>query len=518
MKALPAGLSLPSQSVSSQPPMLGRVSRNVVWNLLGQASPLVVAVLAIPTLVHTLGVERFGILTLAWVIIGYFSIFDFGLGRALTQTVARRIGAEQGTAMDLIIWSGLSSMLLLGILAAICFALLTPWIGHTILKIPSKLQTESIRAFYLLAATLPIVITNAGLRGLLEAHQRFAIINAIRIPQGVFSYAGPLLILPLSRSLVAVVGTLAVGRALSWIAYAAACRRLIPTFNMRVSIDRQAIRELFGLGGWMTVSNIISPILAYADRFLIGGIASVLAVAYYATPYDVATRLLVVPSAVAGVLFPTFALSLVRDRQQAIRLFTRSVEYLALGLSPLIVLAVVFAPESLRFWLGPDFARHSGTVLQLLAIGVFANSISFVPFALVQGAGRPDLTGRLHLVELSIYLPFLLVMLHVLGIEGVALAWLLRVWIDAIMLFFFASRQLPLDNGTRHIVGFALVMPVLLLPGLFPRQAALRAVLELPALIAMFLAMRRFSTGARVLTLVGRRLGDRTSRGFIDAT
>ena len=60
------------------------LARNTIWNLLGQVLPMVVGVVAIPPLVHSLGVDRFGVLSLAWIIIGYFSLFDLGMGRALT--------------------------------------------------------------------------------------------------------------------------------------------------------------------------------------------------------------------------------------------------------------------------------------------------------------------------------------------------------------------------------------------------------------------------------------------------
>ena len=46
-------------------------------------------------------------------------------------------------------------------------------------------------------------------------------------------------------------------------------------------------------------------------------------------------------------------------------------------------------------------------MLQILAVGVFINSLAQVPFALLQGVGRPDLTATLHLIELPLYLGLL---------------------------------------------------------------------------------------------------------------
>ncbi len=106
-------------------------------------------------------------------------------------------------------------------------------------------------------------------------------------------------------------------------------------------------------------------------------------------------------------------------------------KYLVLALFPLVLLIVVFARDGLKVWLGAAFAQNSFHVLQWLAAGVFLNSLSNVPFAMLQGLGRPDVTAKLHMIEL----PFLSVALWGLtktyGIEGTAIAWTARVTVDA---------------------------------------------------------------------------------------
>jgi O-antigen/teichoic acid export membrane protein len=55
------------------------LARNTLFNLIGQGLPLVVAVVTIPFIIQGLGIDRFGLLSLAWVVLGYFAIFDSGL-------------------------------------------------------------------------------------------------------------------------------------------------------------------------------------------------------------------------------------------------------------------------------------------------------------------------------------------------------------------------------------------------------------------------------------------------------
>ena len=193
----------------------------------------------------------------------------------------------------------------------------------------------------------------------------------------------------------------------------------------------------------MTVSNVVGPLMVTLDRFLIGSLLSVSAVAYYATPYEVITKLWLIPGALLGVMFPAFSTSFVQDRNRMARLFGRSVKYLLLVLFPMALLAVVLAQDGLKLWLGAEFAQHSVRVLQWLAVGVFINSLAYVPFAMVQGVGRPDLTAKVHLIEVPAYLAALWWLTKTHGIEGAAIAWTARTSVDALVLFVLARRFLP---------------------------------------------------------------------------
>ncbi|HTQ60905.1 MAG TPA: flippase [Candidatus Solibacter sp.] len=425
------------------------LARNTIWNLVGSGAPMIVAVFCIPILIRGLGTERFGVLTLAWALIGYASLFDLGLGRALTQMVAKKLGAGEDREVPALAWTSLLLMLLLGVVGAVGIGILSPWLVHRALNVPGALQRETLQSFWLLGLSLPFVITTAGLRGLLEAHQRFGLINVLRIPMGVFTFAGPLLVLPFSKSLVPVVATLVAGRIVAWAAHLLLCLGVLPELGRAIAWDHSAAGPLLRFGGWMTVSNLVSALMVMIDRFLIGALVTLTAVAYYATPYEVVTKLWLIPGALVGVMFPAFSTSSAQDRNRTAVLFRRSVKCILLALFPLVLLLIVLARDGLRIWLGAEFATHSVHVVQWLAVGVFINSLALVPSALVQGVGRPDLTAKLQVLELPVYLAALVWLTKAYGIEGAAIAWTGRVTLDALILFIMARRLLPIEVSWR---------------------------------------------------------------------
>src|SRR5262245_54158241 len=133
------------------------LARNTTWNIVGQLLPMAVGLVAVPPLVRLLGVDRFGVLSLAWIVIGYFSLFDLGMGRALTKLVADKLAANDEQSIPPLVWTSLLLLLLLGVVGGLATLSVSPWLVHTALKIPAQLQAETLYTFELLSASIPIV-------------------------------------------------------------------------------------------------------------------------------------------------------------------------------------------------------------------------------------------------------------------------------------------------------------------------------------------------------------------------
>lgn len=435
----------PDQSLTSG----RRLARNTVWNLIAQGAPLGVALIVIPLLLHRIGVERFGVLTLIWALVGYASLFDFGLGKALTKLIADRLSQGKHAAILPLFWTGLSLMLGVGLIGSLLLLLFVPWMVQVALHIPPSLADETRGAFQVVALGITFVTLAAGLRGVLEAHQRFRAIALINGVLGAFTFLGPFLAVQLVDHLAAMAGAVLIARALATAFYFMYCVQLDPDLA-RPHWLRADAKSLVKFGGWMTISNLVGPLMDNMDRFLLGALTSLTAVAFYATPYDVVTRALLIPIAFTGVLFPAFSTALSNDKQRAGNLFVSGTRYVFLTVVPIVLLVTTFAREGLDLWLGATFATHSERIVQWLAAGVLLSALSKVPHALVQANGRPDLTALAHLTELPLYLLAAWLLIGAYGAEGAAIAWTCRVLLDSTILFYFAFRQLP-GMGRRFL-------------------------------------------------------------------
>lgn len=482
------------------------IARNAVWNLAGQALPLLVAFFAIPMLIDGLGKDRFGILTLAWLVVGYFGLFDLGLGRALTIVVAERLGSGQKQELPSLVWTSLALMAFLGLLASAIAGLLTPWLVHQVIRIPASLRHEGTQAFALLAVSLPFVVTSSGLRGILEAYQRFGPLNLVGVVMGSFTYIGPVLALCLSHTLLPPIVILLASRIAMCMVYLVFCISAMPSLRRGFAFDRSHVAALLRLGGWMTVSNVVSPLMVSLDRFLIGSMVSVGAITYYTVPYEVVTKLWIIPYSLVRVLFPAFAATSADDRRRLDSLFDRGVDAISLIMLPIVVVTVVLAGDMLTCWLGGEFSRNGTRVMQWLVLGVFLNSLAMIPSTLLQALGRPDLTAKLHLVELPVFLLMLWSMIHMFGIEGAAIAWMLRVGFDALLLFAVARRLLPSGASRVHSSGLlvGVLLPLLIIVALQFAVIPKWVIMSIAFIACGFVCRRRMLRGR---SLIGGSIG-----------
>jgi len=449
------------------------IARNAFMNMVGQAVPLFVAVASIPFIVRGMGTDRFGLLSMAWMIMGYFTIFDLGLGRATTKYVAEALGKCEETKITKIIWTAITVQAIMGFAGAIVLLGITDLLVDRVLSIPPELWSEAKVTFHLLAFSIPVVLITSSFTGVLEAAQRFDLINAVRIPSSILSYLIPLIGVSLGLGLPGIVAIIILARLAALVAFVAMNLRMRPELRY-FSATYSLLASLFAYGGWITVSSIVSPILVYLDRFLIGSLLTIAAVAYYTAPYEAITRLWIIPASLTMTLFPAFStLEGAENSQRLGMLFARSVKYILLTTGPIVVVICLFARDLLQIWLGSDFATESTTVLQILAIGVLINSLAHTPFAFLQGVGRPDLPAKFHFIELPVYIVVAWILVSKFGLAGAAEAWTLRVALDALLLFgatfkvYGFSMHLLSKNGTMlagaslmslAIIGYGLKM------------------------------------------------------------
>lgn len=422
------------------------IAISTAWNLFGRLFPLLIALAATPLLLHAMGLVRWGMFSLGLALMTTFGIFDIGLGRALTRTVAHAIAHGEDAAAAAATKTGILVLACLGVVFGILVALgLHLYVGHA-LKVPAALRAEVMTALDVLCIAVPLVVVNGALWGVLAAYQSVGAYTVINLPILALYYLGPLATLAIWHSLVPVMAVQVFCRALMTIVAWRLTRRVMPGLaTARVSFG--AIRPVLRLGGWMTVSNLAWPVLLYLDRFVIASVLTPAATAWYATPFDVIFRFTTMPQAVMAAAYPAMATAHRAAPERAALLYRRTLLAVGAMVLPASLAAIAMAGPLLRLWLGAPFALHAAPVLRLLGFGVLFYSLDIIANGLVDGLGRPSFNACLALLEIAILIPLLLVLLPLWGVVGAAASWVARIAISFLLRLWVLTRIFPEARG-----------------------------------------------------------------------
>jgi O-antigen/teichoic acid export membrane protein len=431
------------------------IRRNTVYNLLGSAVPLAVSLLTVPIYLGLIGEARYGVLAIAWLLLGYFGLFDLGLGRATAQRIAAlRDAATEERAQAF--WTALVLNLGLGIIGGLAIWPIGAYFFGNVFKIEDALRPEVQEAIPWLVLAVPVATLSGVLTGTLQGRERFLELNLISVSSTVLFQLLPLAIATYW------------GTRLEQLLPAALFARLVTLFILFHRCWRHVFRghgftftpalagQLLRFGGWVTVTSFVGPMMVILDRFIIGAISGAKAVSHYTVPFQLSERSTIISNALTTALFPRFASADIAEEK---RLAHQALHLLVVVMTPLVAIGILLISPFLGWWIEPAFAEQSAPVGQVILLGFWANSFARVPYAQLQAKGRPDLVAKCHLGELFPYFILLYLGLSTIGLTGAAVAFSLRALLDFALLSAFA--------GTLRASLRMLLVPSALLLGAF---------------------------------------------------
>lgn len=413
--------------------------RNTIWNLAGSGLPLVAAVIFIPFTLSRLGNEAFGVLTLIWALIGYFSLFDMGVGRALTYELSKLRARNDISEISLTLKAGLMLTFGAGLIGAFLMLILAPYLALNWLKISPALQQDAMLSFKIAAiGVIPTTITS-GLRGALEGLGRFDVSNINKVILGLCIFSLPALSIVVhgNNHLWLITLYLVLARFIAVFSAAINLRNYLNVSNAGLIMAHMKL--LLNYGVWVTVTGIVGPLMVYGDRFFVSAVVGAEALPIYAIPQEGLQRLLLIPMALCGALLPQLT---ALGYQNVEDVYRRNYKRVAIFMLCICGLAAAFAYPVVSLWLSVEFAQKALPIVIILCVGVWINSISLVPSTLIQASGNPKLTALFHLFELILYVFILWWLAKKFGLIGAALAWVARQAIDLFLLHFAANKFL----------------------------------------------------------------------------
>lgn len=405
------------------------IIKNTVLNAAGLVIPGLLFIPAAAYLARTLGVEQFGLLLLMYAMLGYSGIFDAGMTRAVIRKIAQSKTKDED---DFIMGTALGAVLVISAIPVFLVLFFSDDIAVW-LKVSENYTADTVAGLKLLALVVPLFLITVVAFSYLEGKEEFLKLSFYKVITGAVMATAPAIAVYNDASLVSAVLGLLGARIFTAILAIFSLNMSIGIRNLK--FDKKVLIDLVTFGGWISLSNIISPVMVYMDRFILSNSVGAASVAFYNAPSDLIEKISVLPGALARTIFPLFS-RLGSHIEYEKKIYFGLVIVLLILLAPLFLMA-----ESIMdLWLGEPYGLQSSFILKILIIGFFFNALAQIPFAAIQAKGHSRFTALLHLTEVAPYLLLLFYLVDILGLVGAAYAWAARVIIDFFCLLFFSRR------------------------------------------------------------------------------
>lgn len=401
------------------------IAKNSFFNAAGYLIPGLLSIPILGYMARELGIEEFGLFTLILSIVGYASIFDIGI----TRSVIREIAIYKNDKQEVINILSTSTLivLLLGVLAAFSIILFNTQITN-LLKVSTNIKEDFNLCLIIISLSIPSFLITQVWCSLLEGKEEFLKLNVYKTISSTLVICLPAIGLFWGQSLTYVIIGLLISRVISMLLVFKFCKG----YPFALNFDKLVFNRLIAFGGWIAVSNIISPIMSYFDRFILANRMGSDVVGFYTGPSEAVTRIGILPSAIARTIFPMMSSNEIDSSK------IKRISYILIIATtiPFGMIFSVFSEEILGLWLGKEFAVNSALIFEILILGLIFNSIAQVPFASIQALGKSKITAFIHLFEFVPYLILLWYLISKYGLTGAAWAWTARMFLDMVLLVF----------------------------------------------------------------------------------
>jgi O-antigen/teichoic acid export membrane protein len=432
---------------------------NAVFNTLSRVFSMVVGFIFMPYVVHQLGVESYGIYVLIFAVIGYFALLDFDLGQAIVKYVAEYRVRNDYKRINEVVGVTLSLYLALGVLGSLVICVFADFITSRCLKIQEDLLPVARFALYIGSFGFILTLLLSAFSSIPKALNRYDITSKVTILVSLLTTLSTVSLLYMGFGLEAIVILDVLITLSTVLGYMLINRRILPELKYLPVFDLAPLKTVLSFGFYSSLGRISYIIQFQMDRILTGAILGASFVTYYFVPFTLVSKAVTLTSQLSGVILPVVSrLQGEKDFESVIGLYVQS-SRLTIAIATSVCLPLfIFGNQFLSLWMGPEFSQQSGMVLMLITLGLYVDAFTNVPSFVVQGLGRPKITGIFAMATAIINLALFYPLAKIKGVDGIALAFLISTAVVVPIFIFYANNRV-LGYSMIKLIKDAYILP-----------------------------------------------------------
>jgi len=425
-------------------------------NWLAMLASIAVGFLLTPFLVHQLGNVAYGVWIAAVASVNYLALLEMGLASSVVRFVSKgRATQDHESASDVlsaVLWVRLQIgglVLLLSSILAYLFPLL--------FKVPAALALDAREAILIIGINTTLSLSFGVFSSVLSALSRYDLRSYVALIQLALRVGGVVIVVRAGHGIVAIafceLFAAAIGNALLVVI----ARRTYPELRIRIrKPSREVLRQIWSYSFYAFLLTIAGQLVYQSDSMVVGAFISVSAVTFY----SFGNSLCIYTRQFINVMTTTFTPAASSCDAAGDAAGMKSLYYngtratMALFL-PVVITLITRGDNFIGVWIGPQYAKPSGMVLAILAVGILFNLQNAAGSTIAWGVDKHKMMAKWAIPEAIANLTLSIILARTwLGIYGVAIGTLLPGMVTSLILwprFLFQIVGISFREAFRNV-------------------------------------------------------------------
>jgi O-antigen/teichoic acid export membrane protein len=374
--------------------------KNSFYNTAGGVLKITLGIITIPLLIRQLGVEEYGLWTLASAVIGVVTLAEAGLSTATTVFVAQDLGEDvDGLSQTLTVT--LTMMLMMATLAAVALWFGANPITHLFPQLKPLQAVEVSKAFQMGALAVWARLVQQVLVGVEQAYQRYDLVNIIGTMQSLLISIGMLSISYFGGRTLELMEWQAAAGMLILLSHISVVRYLFKNTSIRMIWAKEKAIQVGKYSFMVWLSSLGGVLFTRVDRLIVGSMLGTQVLGIYSAITDITGQINGISALPIQPLVPLLGnLSLDNcietiDLKQKVKKFVEINAFVALGLGASLI---SLAPFLLKIVLARECNEDYITVFRLATIIYSIYSLNAVGYYILFGVKAANISAIIQLI------------------------------------------------------------------------------------------------------------------------
>jgi len=379
-----------------------------------------------PFIVHRLGDVAYGVWVLTISSVSYLMMLDLGMATSVLRFISKGHASQdhQGAseALSAVLWVRLQISALI-LLISCGLAAVFP----IMFKVPPELATDAREALIIVGITTAISMSFGIFSATLSALNRYDLKSYVTIFQLLIRVIGVVTVLRTGHGILAIAFcellAAIVGNAI--LLYLA--RRIYPELTIRLTKPRwEVLRRIWSYSVYAFLITIAVQLVYQSDNMVVGVFVSASAVTFYSIGNTLCRYTQQVIGSMTATFCPAASTYEASGDLSGLRALYFNGTRATLAISLPIVLTLIIRGHSfIGLWMGPEYAKSSGTVLAILATALLISLQNLTAGSIALGTEKHKVIAWWAIGEGVANLALSIALARKFGLTGVALGTLI---------------------------------------------------------------------------------------------